>query len=263
MKRAIFLGMLLLSVALGAQDPVEGTVTFSVKTVSTNTGFSPKHILAIWVEEGPGTFVKTLKLRADKRKQYLYTWNNKSSGNTVDAITGATLSSHTTHTVTWDCTNTSGQVVADGEYEITVEFTSEHAQGPITSITFDKTAEAVHITPADLSYFIDMDLVFTPADTSSTTTGVTPAVTGEKLFSVYPNPAKEYIEFEWNAPSEGAAEIKIYDSAMRLSAIVYSGDVVEGENRLSWSIDPSLAPGTYFAVISGTNWYSSRKIIIL
>jgi len=67
---------------------------------------------------------KTLKKRAANREQYLYTWRATSNQNVVDAVTGATLSSHETHRVTWDCRDTAGAVVPDGDYRIRVEFTS-------------------------------------------------------------------------------------------------------------------------------------------
>jgi len=99
---------------LKSQTPTEGEMTFTVRTVTVNGNFSPKHVLAIWVEDSDG-FVLSRKLRAVKRKQYLYTWNTQSGGNVVDAVTGETLLSHQTHTVTWDCKDANGNLVPDGE----------------------------------------------------------------------------------------------------------------------------------------------------
>jgi len=101
---------------------------------------------------------------ANQRKQYLYTWKAASNYNVVDAITGSTLTSHQTHNVNWDCTDLDGNIVPDGQYVIYVEFTEEHAQGPLTSIEFTKGTETVTITPPNEAHFINMELVYTPED---------------------------------------------------------------------------------------------------
>lgn len=146
---------------LKSQTATDGEMTFSVSTVTANGNFSPRHVLAIWVEDQSG-FVLTRKLRGDNRKEYLYTWNNNSGGNVVDATTGATLSSHQTHTVTWDCRNVNGELVSDGEYKVIVEFTEEHAQGPLREVTFTKASGTVSLTPADDANFTDIELIFEP-----------------------------------------------------------------------------------------------------
>jgi hypothetical protein len=76
----------------------------------------------------------------------------------VDAITGPTLPNHISHTVTWNFTDTTGTVVKDGLYKIVTEFTSEHAQGPIQTISFTKGAGTIKLIPANQPYFIDMQL---------------------------------------------------------------------------------------------------------
>ena len=48
---------------LGQGSP--GTVDVSVTTLPNGIDFSPKHVLAIWIEDGSGNFVQTLKLNAD------------------------------------------------------------------------------------------------------------------------------------------------------------------------------------------------------
>jgi len=261
--KAITILLLMFTVGIaGAQTPVEGTVTFSVETEPTYTGFSPKHVLAIWVESDAGTFEKTLKLRADKRKQYLYTWNNKSAGNTTDAITGATLSTHTSHTVTWDCTDKSGQLVPDGDYKIVVEFTSEHAQGPMVSVSFTKSGDEVILSPSNTKYFINMDLVFTPADTTGNqSTDILYEKSTSALFSVYPNPSSGILNLSWNAPENGPVEIQLYDMAMRLCSNIKQ-ESFSGENHLSWTPEQHTVSGNYIVVIRGKNFYASRKVVL-
>jgi nitronate monooxygenase len=56
-------------------------------------------VVAIWVEDNQGNFVKTLLAYAQNRKTHLNTWEASTTAagipfNTVDAITGATKTSH-------------------------------------------------------------------------------------------------------------------------------------------------------------------------
>jgi len=138
-----------------------GEVTFTFRTVSTGGPYSPRHVLAVWIEDADG-FVKTRLLRGTSKKKYLYTWKASSNYNVVDAVTGPTLTSHQTHTVTWDCIDLDGNIIPDGDYDIWAEFTDKHAQGPLKTITFTKGPEPQTITLPDETYFKDMSVVFTP-----------------------------------------------------------------------------------------------------
>lgn len=138
-----------------------GEMSFTVRTVTANGNFSPKHVLAIWIEDTDG-FVKSRKVMANQRKQYLYTWVSSSNNNVVDAITGPTLTNHQTHTVEWDCKDLNGNIVPDGEYVVYAEFTDKHAQGPLYSINFTKGPDPVFVSPPDETYFKDIVITFTP-----------------------------------------------------------------------------------------------------
>lgn len=144
-----------------AKSTSGGELTFTIRTVTAGGNYSPKHVLAIWIENN-GDFVKTRKAMANQRKQYLYTWKAASNYNVVDAITGSTLTSHQTHTVTWDCTDLDGNIVPDGEYDVYAEFTDKHAQGPLYMLSFTKGPDGVSLTPADEPYFKDIELEFIP-----------------------------------------------------------------------------------------------------
>ncbi len=238
-----------------------GTVDISVTSKPNDVDYSPRHVLAIWIEDGSGDFVQTLKLDADNRKQYLYTWNTKSSGNTTDAITGSTLSSHKTHDVSWDCTNNSGTLVDDGDYSVRVEYTSEHAQGPLTTIAFTKTVDEFTFQPSDETYFVDMDLVYTP----ESTTGIEEKDLSYHL-SVYPVPVTDQLHIEMFVPADQKSSIKIYQSDMKLVKIMNDSELVSGEHSFIWDLSneggAKVPAGTYFLVVSGTNTFSSRQIIV-
>ncbi|MDX2430462.1 MAG: DUF2271 domain-containing protein [Bacteroides sp.] len=194
--QGLVLGLLLLTASAGgilAQEKTEGTMSFTVRTVTVNGNFSPRHVLAIWVEDESG-FVLTRKLRAEKRKQYLYTWNGKSGGNVTDATTGATLSSHQTHTVTWDCKDKDGALVPDGAYKVYVEFTEAHVQGPLRMLAFTKGPEAVSLSPADETNFKDMALQFEP--TVTVTAGFT--FIAEELLVNFTSTSSGASSYDWD-----------------------------------------------------------------
>ncbi len=173
-----------------------GDMVFTFKTVTNNGNYAPKHVLAVWVEDSNG-FVKSRLVKANQRKQYLYSWIAASNWNEVDAVTGSTINSHQTHTVEWDCTDLSGNEVPDGDYTVWVEFTEKHAQGPTFSVTFTKGATYQHLTPSNTTNFINLDLEFTPnvvtADFSSNVQ--TTCVGGEVVFTDNSNLATSY---EWD-----------------------------------------------------------------
>ncbi len=148
-----------------AEVPVAGTATFRVTTQKTLKGFDPQNIMAIWVTDSNGFFVKTLKKRAAVRQQYLIQWLASSRSDITDAVTGATLATHKAHVVTWNCRNSDGFVVPNGLYRIMVEMTTEDGQGPVTPakyIQFNKGKTAVTVAPANLPNFTAMSLTYTP-----------------------------------------------------------------------------------------------------
>lgn len=156
-----------------------GVVTFTATTSNPGGTYNPKHVLAIWVEKN-GVFVKTRKAMANARKQYLYMWHASSNYNVVDAITGSTLTSHQTHTVSWDCTDVNGNVVDDGDYTVILEFTDKHAQGPYVQVTFTKGTEPVTLNPANQTYIKNISLTYTPM-AANFTANVTEVCTAQNV----------------------------------------------------------------------------------
>lgn len=178
----MIVSLLFISVFLQAQEErTAGEVSLTFRTVTANGNYAPKHVLAVWVEDDNG-FIKSRLVRANNRKQYLYTWIAASNYNETDAVTGATISSHQTHTIIWDCTDLEGMEVADGNYNIHVEFTERHAQGPLYSIEFIKGSEEQHLTPFDQINYKDIQLDFYPE-----TTGIELNNLNNDL-KVFPNP---------------------------------------------------------------------------
>ncbi|HPF98784.1 MAG TPA: DUF2271 domain-containing protein [Kiritimatiellia bacterium] len=157
---------LIASAGLVMAVSTDGTATFRVSTKSYSGAYSPNHVLAIWVTDAQTNFVKTLKRQAATRIRYLYQWGDVSKSNVVDAITGATLGSHQTHTLTWNCRDVSNVVVPDGTYRFYVEFTEDNGQGPWTStsiVSFVKGGSSVTSYPPSQANFTNMMIVYIPA----------------------------------------------------------------------------------------------------
>jgi hypothetical protein len=246
-KVALIAGFLLVTSIILAQ-----TISFTFTTITDNGPFSPKHVLAVWVEDGNGNFVKSLKVMANKRIQYLYSWNARSGGNKVDAITGATLGSHQTHTLSWNCTNLSENIVPDGDYKLVVEFTDQHAQGPKYSIPFTKGSSSVHLTAPNQTNFKDMVVDY------SAPVSVGQQVLDEQL-QIFPNPAHGAFTLSMPADPGAVIHLRILDITGKE---VSKQELKAGEGN-SWKIDvSSFRKGLYFLSISAQNQNFARRLII-
>lgn len=139
--------------------------TLAVSTVTSTAGgpFAPAHVMAIWIEDNSGKFVKTLLAKGQTRRQYLANWLNATpSANTVDASTGATLTSHGTITCNWNGTDVSGAVVSNGTYKVCIELTDKDASGNFSTFTFAKDTVANSQSPANKPSFSSISLKWTP-----------------------------------------------------------------------------------------------------
>jgi hypothetical protein len=166
-----------------------GTLSVSVTTSSTGGNYAPRNVLAIWVEDSSGKFVKTLLAYADKRKQHLNTWEAATTAagsvyNSIDAITGATQSTHATRKCSWNGTDYNKNAVADGDYKLRMELTDKNGTGNTASFTFTKGPNSQKLTPADvLPSFKTVSLNW-----ASNITAIDPEMTKSNSIIVYPNP---------------------------------------------------------------------------
>ena len=145
-----------------APTNTSGTLSVSTLTSSAGGGFAPRNVVAIWIENSAGSFVKSLLVYAATRKSDLTNWSSNSGGSVVSAITGATQSSHATRTCTWDATNVAGTVVADGTYKVCMELTDKNGTGNFSTFTFTKGPTAVSLTPSNVASFSNISIVWTP-----------------------------------------------------------------------------------------------------
>jgi uncharacterized protein (TIGR03382 family) len=100
-------------------------------TTSHGGSFAPRNVVATWVEDASGVFIKTISRWANARKSHLVAWIAKAGGNDVDAISGATRQDHSRPVIaTWDLKNKAGNEVPDGTYTIRMELADSNSSTP-------------------------------------------------------------------------------------------------------------------------------------
>lgn len=247
--------LILLITATFATTSNAQLATFDFRTVTDNGMFSPKHVLAVWVEKSDGTFVKTVFLRASARKQYLYTWNNKSGGSTVDATTGATLLSHTSHSVQWNCRDLNGNIVTNGTYKFVVEFTDQHAQGPTFSLEFSVGANNDTTSAADQSYFKDISISYDPNGV-----GVEEYSAEQQAIQIFPNPSNGEFSIQLSQQILQSGNLEIVDITGKK---VYQQ--LLANSQMSEMINLNflkLNSGVYFVIFRSKNQIARGRIVI-
>jgi hypothetical protein len=140
---ASIIAILGISSALFAANELAVTVT----TINPMGTYNPANIVAMWIQDNSGQFVRTFGKWAAERESELLTWNSANGGNTsvcIDGVTAATRTSHGTISSKWDLSNASGQRVPNGNYWYYIEMTDRNnRQGPVVKghIAIDGTSE--------------------------------------------------------------------------------------------------------------------------
>lgn len=232
--KKIFLSLLPFLFALILQAQTPGTLTVTTTTSTAGGNFAPKNIVAIWIEDDQGNFVKTLLAYAQTRKTHLNTWeaNTTAAGspfNVVDAITGATRSSHGTRTCTWNGTDVDGNVVPDGTYQIWMELTDKNGTGNFSSFDFEKDTLDVELTPLNVPSFSAISITWDPVITA-----VEEFAKNDDI-AIFPNPTSGIFSIEGN----DIKEVAIYNT---------NGGMIE--NNATRKIDLTAQPdGIYILKI--------------
>lgn len=259
---AMFL-LMMSTITISAQH-VTDVLGFKVRTSSPGGNFSPKNIGAIWIEDANGNFVKTLKRWAQNRKQYLYTWNNKTAGNDVDAVTSATLSSHQTHQITWNLTDINGNKVPNGEYTLRVELTDQHAQGPLASFSFPVGDSSNVLTFPDEAYFHDIQLYW-----NSTTTDVNnenEIALNYKLNNNFPNPFNPSTIISYSIPQNAFVTLNVYNVVGEKIKTLVSEQQTAGNYIVNFDASSArggFTSGIYFYSLTANDFVQTKKMILL
>lgn len=210
MKHWIFTIVLsLVIVPLFAQTT--GTLSVSVSTSTTGGNFSPRNIVAIWVEDSVGNYVKTLLAYADKRKTHLNNWETSTNAkgvkyNVTDAVSGATRSSHGTRTCSWNGTDYNKNLVADGTYVLCMELTDKNSTGNYSTFSFVKGVNN-EVTPSDVSSFSSISIIW-----EATATGILTEINRIDDILIFPNPVKNIFRIE----GENIDEIEVWSISGKL-----------------------------------------------
>src|SRR4029453_19395696 len=92
-----------LVVAALAVTPAAADVSVTVTTTPNGGQYAPKNIVAMWIEDGNGSFIKTFDRFSQVRTSHLVAWVAKATLADADAVSGATRPNHTSPiTATWD-----------------------------------------------------------------------------------------------------------------------------------------------------------------
>jgi len=259
--KSIFISISLFACTL-LQAQTQGTLTLSFTQTPHTSYQGTKNVMAVWIQSSTGAFVKTRARNAGGgTSDHLPVWAVNAGGsagncltascNTVGAVTGATLNNFSTRNFSWDGTDASGNIVADGTYKITVESTWNHGSAATTtrSYTFVKGAAADVQTPAADANFTGISLAWNPSGV-----GVEEK-TSDMTVSIQPNPS-----------ANGVFTVD-FNYAIRVSALDLAGEEVFVEdvkmNEVSKTVDLSnLTNGVYFICVDNGKGLSKHKVVI-
>jgi hypothetical protein len=246
MKKASLFILIFIIAASWLNAQTGGTLTVTVTTNEAGGNYAPRNIVAIWVEDNQGNFVKTLMAYAQTRKTHLNTWEASTTAagspfNTVDAISGATRSSHATRTCTWNGTDINANVVPDGTYRLRMELTDKNNTGNFSTFTFTKGLTPENQAPGNVPSFTSISINWEPLITSVQDPSL------EKEYQVFPNPTTGIITITGN----NIQDIKVINQAGTM--------VSEGLNS---ALDLSGQPdGVYYVKISSDKGIITKKIL--
>jgi hypothetical protein len=245
-KALLFAVICIFATTLRSQTP--GTLQFSVTTTEPSGGYSGAHVFALWIETDGGSFVKTKMRYAASRIQYLNVWISQSGYDVTDAITGPTLNTHGTKTISWNATAVNGSLVPDGTYKIWMQMSDKNMNGPTYSVSFVKGPAAIsNQTFADHGNLTSMTLSWTPSSSSV-------SVDKEATVSVLQNHDARQILF---SPSADGS-IRIY--AANGSLLARSPELCTGQ-QWSWN-HSGLPSGIYFYTAKTKTGCLSGKLIL-
>ncbi|MFN8241028.1 MAG: DUF2271 domain-containing protein [Bacteroidales bacterium] len=242
-SRGILITLLMVSafaIPHAASAQTSGQFTLTLSTTSTG-GYSPKHVMAIWLENSTPSFVKTKLLQCSgSNLDHLGTWTARTGSNTVDATTGATIQTHGIVTVVWNGTAVDGSVVPDGTYNVWVEmaWASSLTTGKTyTVFTFTKGPATFHSNPANLTNFYNISLDWIPGGTTSIE-----KVKSPNEVVVYPNPSKGMTNVHFKNRS-GSTDVRVFNEQGTLVLSKRIESIQGNDSNLDLS---SLAEGLYF-----------------
>jgi hypothetical protein len=252
---------LLFSFTSSLKAQTAGTLIFKVGEVAHATTYSgTKRVLSVWIQGSTNgttwTFVKTLFQKGrNVPNNHTPTWVTASASN----LTGTTTATSSTssfswtasslQTITWDGTNVSSVVVADGNYRVAVEECWDHGGSAVAYFPFTKGATAVSQTPTNAS-FSNMTLTWTPTLAADTFVKSPEAV-------VYPIPSKGIFNIDLKSDVKNIQVIDI------TGKVIYNEEIKETTTSATKQVDlSSFNDGVYFINVSDDTKTSTYKVLL-
>ncbi len=197
----IFLSIFLYIFTCNLDAQISGKLSVSISTSETGGKYAPKNVIAIWIENETGDFIKTLLVYGNKRLTHLNTWQESTNNagteyNKVDAVTGATRLKHGELTCSWDGTDYNKALVPDGKYYLCMELTDKNETGNYSSFEFTKNDKPVDKTPSSEESFSDITIQWVP-EMKVDIERVKPLANNIK-YKVYPNPSSNMFTISGN-----------------------------------------------------------------
>jgi hypothetical protein len=247
-----------------AQNLFSQSLNVSFTTVPITSGvasqYSPRHILAVWVETSDGTFVSSLKVMARERIGYLTNWNSVSKANKVNAVTGATLTTHQTHSITWNCLKYNGSAISSGSYKLCIELTSGDATGTYSETPFtigDNGFEQGTTTGTNVT---GLALTYTGAATGIDYLG---RFNNQNVASVYPNPFDNTFSINFFTAMPGKYRL-ILVNELGQTVLQSEGQSITGVNTCTLDVSKigkKLLAGQYYCILKTNDYQTSVKIM--
>jgi hypothetical protein len=269
-KLLLFLGLFIGLTTLTQAQSTAGTMTFTFTQGSPIDTADGGCVMAVWIQSGT-TFIKTnIRYIGVDTKDHLPIYgakagwtivNDARTANSVDAVTGATRKSGTPaalgpYSATWNGTNVSGIVVADGTYAVWYEATwvdsgSNNHDFINTGFTFTKGAAITTTSPGSTGPLSAMTITWTPTALSLDSVYKTKV-------ALYPNPSNGIINVLYN--DIPVSKINVVNI---LGQIVKSIKLDPSKSQTSEPIDLSgQANGLYIINVSTNETSSSYKVIL-
>lgn len=236
----------------------EGTLTFSVTTTSTGS-YSPRNVVSLWIENASGDFVKTKMRYGINREHDLVYWLQKSGGNVIDAVTGATRTTHGTRTITWDGTDVNGTLVPDGEYKVWMELAwyNTPPAGPTNSVSFVKGPNSVTLNPPNTTNFLNQVLEWVPQNPSSIAQNDASS-SFPIARNVFPNPFQDKVNVLFQKKFEGMVRFSLLDA--QGNTIRVFSRYIEPCSFIELSYG-TLPQGVYFLRLQSSDLIQSIRLI--
>lgn len=269
MKKVLTAAVLCLFAWVIAQT--DGTANLSFTPIKyANVGWSPEHCVAAWISNNTGAYVKTLEVKAHfpRYGQYLTKWKAASAHNTntafteMDAETGASMSAHVPHNLTWNLKDKNGTLVEDGVYRVNLEFTEINGTGKYYTFSFNKGIADTAVTPVANQFFKDISLTYTPVVGISA-----PVKSSELKLSNYPNPFNNTCTINYSVTKTGPVTLEIFDNSGKLVKTVINGQISSGDHSAVWegtnNNGKTVASGTYYYVLKSNGLVTAKKALLI